>query len=553
MDKAAAHTADKSDFFTCEMSMTVDVDADLTPSSSVKGPFDLACLPATFSGDMAACKSTMDADGQPCEWCDVSGDNLCLTSIQANTAEQMGYKCDAASEVVEAQDPYDTSCLAASLQGNEASCEATTDADGKACEWCSLQNGQVNICLTSDQAGFAQQIGGDCSGASDNTVESKESSTSASLKDPFDTACLAASLSGDEAACKATMDSAGQPCEWCALSGGKANVCLNTDQASIAQQTGADCSTETIASEIKEQDPYDTSCLAASLQGDEASCAATTDADGQACEWCSLQSGQVNLCLTAEQAGMAEQIGADCKGAGEEVEAQDPYDTSCLASSLQGDEASCEATTDADGQACEWCSLQSGQVNLCLTSDQAGFAQQVGANCGNETSEEFDIMEEDELGQCPLLECLKSFDSADCGSNSCTWCVAKCGHGVCLDPKTVETLGDCPFFDCKGDAIVNMTPIETNLRKSAISKDSKVAVHEPFDPQCLTAGMTPPGSDDAEETCRGTNDADGQACVWCDAAGVFGLCMSADQASAAAQWLQCDGSASIEGNAAAVA
>ena len=164
----------------------------------------------------------------------------------------------------------------------------------------------------------------------DCNVTSVAVDASSIVKNPYDTSCLVASLQGSEAVCRGTTDEEDQACSWCVMPGSQTGLCLTSDQAAIAAQTGADCSSDQGVGQV--DDPYDTSCLAASLQADEATCEATTDEDGQACEWCALNDGQVNLCLTSEQAAIAEQIGADCN---EEVVEEDPYDTSCLAASLQ--------------------------------------------------------------------------------------------------------------------------------------------------------------------------------------------------------------------------
>ena len=325
--------------------------------------------------DEATCEATTDEDGQACEWCALSDGqvNLCLTAEQAGIAEQIGADCGASTEETVEEDPYDTSCLAASLQQDEATCEATTDEDGQACEWCALNDGQTNLCLTAEQAAIAEQIGADCGPNTGEVVK----------EDPYDTSCLAASLQQDEATCEATTDEDGQACEWCILNDGQVNLCLTAEQAGIAEQIGADCDPST--EETVKEDPYDTSCLAASLQQDEATCEATTDEDGQACEWCVLNDAQVNLCLTAEQAGIAEQIGADCSPSidGDNVDNEkDPSDPACLSASLV-DESTCEASMDEDGRPCEWCALHGGQVHLCLNYDQADIASQIGADCGS--------------------------------------------------------------------------------------------------------------------------------------------------------------------------
>jgi len=55
-----------------------------------------------------------------------------------------------------------------------------------------------------------------------------------------------------------------------------------------------------------------------------------------------------------------------------------------------------------------------------------------------------------------------------------------------------------------------------------------------YDPMCLSA---------TNDDCDSTLGMDGTACVWCDAAGgVFGLCLSSNQATMAAEYLDCDSS-----------
>jgi len=403
-------------------------------AKKVEDPYDTSCLMATLSGDEAACESTVDEDGNGCEWCSVNSVNLCLTVEQAEIAEQVGGQCSTGSdddapaadddaapdddttpdnywkclkgfsdkdgctgggcewcatkagygicldptaaanvekyawfdctttldldlsyfqdEDALVTDPYDPTCLQASLSGDAATCTATNDADGNPCEWCGVASS--NLCLNSEQAEIVEQFGGDCSAKK--------------VEDPYDTSCLMATLSGDEAACESTVDEDGNGCEWCSVN--SVNLCMTVEQAEIAEQIGGQCSTGVAELE----DPYDPTCLQASLSGDAATCTATNDADGNPCEWCGVASS--NLCLNSEQAEIVEQFGGDCSSA---KKVEDPYDTSCLMATLSGDEAACESTVDEDGNGCEWCSVNS--VNLCLTEEQAEIAQQIGGEC----------------------------------------------------------------------------------------------------------------------------------------------------------------------------
>lgn len=288
-----------------------------------------------------------------CEWCSTkAGYGICLSKVAAEKVDKYDwFQCTSVIEFRPFEvlaDPFDPTCLQTSLEGDEASCEGTTTADGTPCEWCNVAS--ANLCLNAEQAAIVKQLGGDCSSG---------------VKDPYDPSCLMASLSGDEATCESTVDADGNACEWCSVN--SVNLCLNNEQAEIAEQLGGECST---GEQMK--DALDTACLQASLQGDESSCEAVTDADGNACKWCSVAS--INLCLSNEQADVAELLGGDCSAG-----LEDPYDTSCLQASLAGDESTCESAIDADGNACEWCSV--GSVGLCLTTEQAEAAELMGGTC----------------------------------------------------------------------------------------------------------------------------------------------------------------------------
>ena len=93
--------------------------------------------------------------------------------------------------------------------------------------------------------------------------------------------------------------------------------------------------------------------------------------------------------------------------------------------------------------------------------------------------------------------------------------------GFCLAPAAAESTKQCTFFDCDFDG-----------------DDDEEEAEDIYDPVCLTAGMQADG--DAATACVATTASDGSPCVWCDAAGVFGLCLSSEQANAADQFLQCD-------------
>ena len=296
LDEEAAKSASESDWFTCDISLHFKDEEEI-----VNDPMDPTCIYATLQGE-EGCKVTTDGDGNTCEWCSVSGAEICLDADQASIAEQVGGDCG--GRAVEGKegvttDPYDLSCLLATLQGGDG-CTATADGDGNSCEWCSVSGAQV--CVTSMQAGIVEQVlDGDCSDSLNDLNEEEI------VNDPMDPTCIYATLQGEEG-CKVTTDGDGNTCEWCSVSG--AEICLDADQASIAEQVGGDCGGRAV--EGKEEvvnDPFDASCLLATLQGKD-SCNVATDGDGNSCEWCTVQGNPI--CLSSEQAEVAEQVGAIC-------------------------------------------------------------------------------------------------------------------------------------------------------------------------------------------------------------------------------------------------
>jgi len=182
MDEKAAENANQSDWFTCTMSSNLVDVVVVAGEEYVSDPSDPSCLLATLSGDEASCKSTMDVDGNPCEWCSMSTYNFCLNADQAQTVEGYGISCgdDIFDNVVDDEDlsdPSDPSCLVATMSGDKSSCTSTMDAAGKSCEWCSF--GDYNFCLNDDQAQMAEGYGVSC--GDDGDIENINDSITTSI------------------------------------------------------------------------------------------------------------------------------------------------------------------------------------------------------------------------------------------------------------------------------------------------------------------------------------------------------------------------------------
>merc|ERR1711862_874138 len=144
-------------------------------ATNVDDPLDTACLIASIMGGMteSACLAATDSDGNSCEWCTVAGYSFCLDGEQATTVEEFGASCDTASSASEettttneVEDPFDTACLIAALEGGmtESACLAATDSDGNSCEWCTVAG--YSFCLSAEQGTTVEEFGASCDTAS---------------------------------------------------------------------------------------------------------------------------------------------------------------------------------------------------------------------------------------------------------------------------------------------------------------------------------------------------------------------------------------------------
>lgn len=445
-----------------------------------------------------------------CTWCDSKGGfGLCLTGPSAEMAKDSDwFTCSDDNEMTETlEDPYDTSCVMSYLQNpTQQGCTSTMDEEGSACLWCDLQ-GMANVCLSQEQADMASALGITCDASAHAATNLRGI---ASPSDPYDTSCLLAYIQDPtDSGCTSAVDEDGQACEFCTLQGSY-NLCLTEEQAEMGEQFGITCD-DNVAAAFS--DPYDPSCALAYLEDQsEDACKRAVDSDGNPCEYCTLQ-GAMNFCLNEEQAEMGEQFGLECD---EDVAVTssslaDPYDPTCALAYLQDQsEDVCKGTVDSDGNPCEYCTLQ-GAIQLCLNAEQAEVGEQLGIECDSASS-----VAVSEPLQFPsdFWDCLENYEEDGCAANSCTWCTTEVGVAFCVADPVADAMQECNFFDCN-------------------YKTKPQPVQMPFDAACLQ-GMQ------SQEACQATLDTSGGHCVWCDGAGVFGLCLSAEGAQASSDYLTCD-------------
>jgi hypothetical protein len=253
--------------------------------------------------------------------------------------------------------------------------------------------------------------------------------------------------------------------------------------------------------------------------------------------------GAMTLCFNQQQSEVAEKLGFACSAVETETQVvdEDLYDKSCIMAFMDGEgtQDACTQAVDEDGAACKWCHV-AGVADVCLTATQGDMATQLGVWCdGSDEIAAFKgpimVKEEEEEDKVEVpddfFECLEHYQEGDCNKSSCTWCNSNVGMGFCMADAAADALKECDFFQC-------------DYKKAAAVVKPVKQVVDPYDPVCLTAGMQ--NQDDAEDVCNGTVDSDGSPCVWCDAAGVFGICMSSEQASMAGQFLECDAGRTVK-------
>jgi hypothetical protein len=564
MTGPAAENAEESDWFTCKQkSQDALVRHDTTP---LQDPYDSSCVLAYLEDPtQEGCTSAMDEDGNACEWCDLAGvTNLCLNEEQAEAGAQLGITCDASSattttmlrkQAAPARDPYDPSCLVAFLQDqSQESCSSAIDQDGTPCEFCSL-SGALDLCLTKEQADAGAALGIICT-----KYQSLDVVEEVVEDDPYDPSCLMAFLQdASKESCTTAVDQDGAPCQWCDLSG-ISNLCLTASQGDMAQQFGITCepnadldAPDAVSVKVEDAgDPYDPSCALAFFQDQsKEACINAIDEDGNACEFCTLQNA-LALCLTEEQAQVGEGIGISCEKEEadlldqEDAVASDLYDSSCVLAFLSDQSReSCYEALDQDSAPCKFCSL-SGVVDLCLTKEQAAMAAPLGITC-DEHKQAIEVQESSgasRVGELRVIsvqqtsevqvpsdfwECLENYEEDGCNQAACTWCSSEVGMGFCLADPAARALAECNFFDCDYSHGGN---------GKAESQEKNDSIIAPYDTNCLNAGMQ--AGNEGEAVCADTTDLDGNSCVWCDAAGVFGICLSSEQASQAGQFLTCE-------------
>jgi hypothetical protein len=161
------------------------------------------------------------------------------------------------------------------------------------------------------------------------------------------------------------------------------------------------------------------------------------------------------------------------------------------------------------------------------------------------------LLEEDIVVSNPFRCTVSANDRQSCVLlKNCVWCQGTGLPGICVSEKQEQALiHKIPHVKCftdehyDGDNTAATALFLRGHETTSSSENSITSVSDetaPYDPKCLNAPSQGSLDDDPREICDATADMQGEMCVWCDAAGVFQLCLSNDQARRASSHLQCD-------------
>lgn len=307
-----------------------------------------SCTMEGASGQ-SECDASKDESGKTCVWCSIGSFGACLSADQAALIEDKipGLTCDdePGQDDDAAPDNDDENDDAAPPSGDDDASPPNSDDDAYwkclkdgsgseedcgshgGCKWCTTKAG-FGVCLDEKAAEAANKSDWfDCKlglalpelelvDLRSFAAEEEEDITSEEdVGVPGDPACIMATLQQDESVCTSTVDAGGNPCSWCSID--NFDVCLDGDLAAMAKTYGASCGGDVPAAPAEGAviDPApDTTCLLATLpalkQDDESACTSTVAADGHACEWCEI--GTTQVCLNANQAQFAQELGGSC-------------------------------------------------------------------------------------------------------------------------------------------------------------------------------------------------------------------------------------------------
>mmetsp|Transcript_19976 Transcript_19976/g.46365 ORF Transcript_19976/g.46365 Transcript_19976/m.46365 type:complete len:450 (-) Transcript_19976:158-1507(-) len=260
-----------------------------------RGPIPPTILDCLHVTDETGCSRATDRDGNHCDWCNTAaGFGLCFSQEAAAMAKMYEplFQCDALEGIViEDIPPSLKDCV---KNTDEDNCGRAVDEDGVPCDWCNTPIG-YGVCLPQKAAKKAQALEPNIFQC-DATATVVNDNVGTAVPDLLD--CF---LHTEEDGCNAVSS-----CDWCSKSPFGMSVCLPNDVVSHARQLGPlfQCDGQP----LEGPGGLDPSCLLAGYMGGDAdTCDAAQDEDGKSCTWCTIPNMDQGVCLTQDQASIAQQ------------------------------------------------------------------------------------------------------------------------------------------------------------------------------------------------------------------------------------------------------
>jgi len=192
------------------------------------------------------------------------------------------------------------------------------------------------------------------------------------------------------------------------------------------------------------------------------------------------------------------------------------------------DEDTCKSRTDANSNPCVWCSLPQNPFvqGACISQSQQEAA---GQFCSSSESAPGAPTPDHEISCLSITDestCTTAIDGTTNSYENCMFCNFPIVGGKCVTNTLAESFAR--FCNLEVDEKGGIGSIF--LRGSVASGDWSF-----LDPSCLSDDDANNNPDD----CSSRTDSNGESCMWCDAAGVFGECVSRSQKDYFEDYLEC--------------
>lgn len=175
----------------------------------------------------------------------------------------------------------------------------------------------------------------------------------------------------------------------------------------------------------------------------------------------------------------------------------------------------CQSRTDANSNPCEWCSLSQNPFlpGACLSQSQKEAAGQFCSS--SDTTNCVSIIDE--------TTCTATIDTTASPDQNCVFCTFRFVGGKCVTNTLAESFAQ--FCAQKGD----------DEGRDIFLRGNIAGGWRTLDPSCLSDNT----DNEADEDCGSKTDLNGDSCIWCDAAGIFGECVSRSQKEFFEDYLKC--------------